>query len=266
MVQRERIMSKRMRTSWEGEAPAEPNVALLSGSAGASPSRSRRILKTIAFHRAILLAGVCAAGLTGCGDSESSSAPADQPTRNTNASNANATAKQVDLKHPVVRIETSHGAITVELDAVRAPGTVRNFLNYDSEGFYDNTIVHYVDPEKMILAGGYTLDRQAKPARAPIRNEAHNGLKNVRGTIAMTRDPSQIDNATSQFFINLADAPQRDHRGDSPDEYGYCVFGEVTDGLDIAERISQSPTTDLRGDLVKTPDPPVVIKSIRVVR
>jgi cyclophilin family peptidyl-prolyl cis-trans isomerase len=219
------------------------------------------------FHAAVLLAAVCAAGLAGCGnDSESSSAPADQATRTANASNSNAAAKEIDAKHPVLRIETSQGAITVELDAVRAPGTVRNFLNYASEGFYDNTIIHYVDPGKMILAGGYTVDRQPKPARLPIRNEAHNGLKNVRGTIAMTRDQSMIDSATSQFFINLADAPQRDHRGDLPDEYGYCVFGEVTEGLDIAERISQSPTTDLRGDLVKTPDPPVIIKSIRVVR
>ena len=95
----------------------------------------------------------------------------------------------------------------------------------------------------MIVAGGYTTDRRMKPARTSIRNEAHNGLKNARGTIAMTRDPAAIDSATSQFFINLADAPQRDHQGDSADKYGYCVFGQVTEGLDIADKISQSPTT-----------------------
>jgi cyclophilin family peptidyl-prolyl cis-trans isomerase len=156
--------------------------------------------------------------------------------------------------------------MAVRLDAVRAPGTVRNFLNYAGEGFYDNTIIHYVDPGEMILAGGYSAEHQAKPPRLPIRNEAHNGLKNTRGTIAMARDQSLIDNATSQFFINLADAPQRDHAGDTAEKYGYCVFGEVIEGLDIAERISQSPTTDLGGDLVKTPEPRVVIKSIRVVR
>jgi cyclophilin family peptidyl-prolyl cis-trans isomerase len=118
----------------------------------------------------------------------------------------------------------------------------------------------------MIVAGGYSADRKAKTAGTPIRNEAHNGLKNTRGTIAMARDPSQIDSATSQFFINLADAPQRDHTGDSPETYGYCVFGEVTEGLDVAEKIAQTPTTDQGSDLAQTPDPPVVIKAVRVIR
>jgi cyclophilin family peptidyl-prolyl cis-trans isomerase len=142
---------------------------------------------------------------------------------------------------------------------------VCNFLNYAAEGFYDNTIFHFVERDKMIVGGGYAADRQAKTARSPIRNEAHNGLKNLRGTLAMTRNPAIIDSATSQFFINLADAPQRDHQGDVPDEYGYCVFGEVTDGLDVADKISQSRTVDLGGDLMQTPDPPVVVTSIRVV-
>ena len=152
-------------------------------------------------------------------------------------------------------METNQGAITIRLNAVLAPVTVRNFLNYAGDGFYDNTLVHYVDPGKMILAGGYSADRQAKPPRLPIRNEAHNGLKNTRGTIAMTRDPGQIDSATSQFFINLADAPQRDHQGDTPEAYGYCVFGEVIEGLDVAEKISQSSTSNLGGDLIQTPEP-----------
>lgn len=82
----------------------------------------------------------------------------------------------------------------------------------------------------------------------------------------MARDESLIDGATTQFFLNLADAPQRDHTGDTPANYGYCVFGEVTEGLDVAEKISQSPTTNGGGDLAQTPDPPMVIKSIRVVR
>ena len=175
-------------------------------------------------------------------------------------------AKSVDLEKPVVQIDTSAGTITVRLDGIQSPGTVRNFLNYANDGFYENTLVHYVDPGKMIVAGGYSADRKPKPARTPIRNEAHNGVKNVRGTIAMARDASLIDSATSQFFINLADAPQRDHTGDTPANYGYCVFGEVTEGLDVAEKISQSPTTDQGGDLAQTPNPPVVIKSIRVVR
>jgi cyclophilin family peptidyl-prolyl cis-trans isomerase len=207
-------------------------------------------------------------GLAGCGAEpaaetlkENTTAASDAP-----VGKDGQTSPQFDHKHPVVRIETTQGPITVRLDAVRAPGTVRNFLNYANEGFFDNTLVHYVDPGKMILAGGYTADRQPKTPRTSIRNEAHNGLKNVRGTIAMTRDPDLIDSATSQFFINLSDAPQRDHQGDTADAYGYCVFGEVIEGLDIAERISESATTNLGGDLLQTPQPPVVITSVRVVR
>jgi cyclophilin family peptidyl-prolyl cis-trans isomerase len=175
-------------------------------------------------------------------------------------------AKNFDLVKPVIRIDTTLGEITVRLDGIQAPGTVRNFLNYVNDGFYENTLVHYVDPGKMIIAGGYSTDYKPKPASTPIRNEAHNGLKNVRGSIAMARDPSLIDSATSQFFINLADAPQRDHTGDTAGNYGYCVFGEVTEGLAVAEQISQCPATDKGGDLVKTPSPPVVIKSIQLVR
>ncbi len=174
--------------------------------------------------------------------------------------------KKIDAEHPEVLLDTNLGKITIRLDAVKAPGTARNFLYYVGEGFYDNTLVHYVDPGKMVLAGGYAADHKPKQGRGPIRNEAHNGLKNFRGTVAMTRDPSLIDSATSQFFINLADAPQRDHQGDTADQYGYCVFGEVIEGLEAAEKISQAPTTDLGGDLVKTPEPTIVITSARIIK
>jgi peptidyl-prolyl cis-trans isomerase A (cyclophilin A) len=199
------------------------------------------------------------------------SSPKSKPTASDDSINAIAStdttpARNIDLKKPEVQIDTTVGPITVRLDAVRAPGTVQNFLNYVNDGFYTNTIVHYVDPGKMIVAGGYSADRKPKPARTPIRNEAHNGLKNVRGTIAMARNPTLIDSATSQFFINLADAPQRDHQGNTAANYGYCVFGVVTEGLNIADRISKSSTTNLGGDLLQTPNPPVVINSIRVVR
>src|SRR5439155_1671135 len=127
-----------------------------------------------------------------------------------NAESGPRAPRTYDLKKPVVEIDTSMGKITVTLDGLLARGTVRNFLDYANGGFYDNTLVHYVDPGKMILAGGYTADHKLKPTGISIRNEAHNGLKNVRGTIAMARDASAIDSATSQFFINLVDAPQRD--------------------------------------------------------
>jgi cyclophilin family peptidyl-prolyl cis-trans isomerase len=206
-------------------------------------------------------------GLAGC--NRSSSKPAESGSEQLGTAVAATTrpaAKTVDLEKPVVEIDTSAGSITVRLDGIRAPGTVRNFLNYVNDGFYENTLVHYVDAGKMLVAGRYSADRKPKPAHTPIRNEAHNGVKNVRGTIAMARDASLIDSATTQFFVNLTDAPQRDHTGDTPDEYGYCVFGEVTAGLDVAEKISQSPVADQGGDLTRTPNPPVVIRAIKVIR
>jgi cyclophilin family peptidyl-prolyl cis-trans isomerase len=143
---------------------------------------------------------------------------------------------------------------------------VRNFLNYANDGFYQNTLIHYAAADKMIIGGGYAANGEAKTVLTTVRNEAHNGLKNVCGTIAMARDASAgIDSASSQFFINLVDAPSLDHRGDTPDEYGYCVFGEVVDGLAVAEQISRSPTRDQGGDLLQMPDPPVLVKSIQVV-
>jgi cyclophilin family peptidyl-prolyl cis-trans isomerase len=228
------------------------------------------------YHRIPTRSSVAAAwlttlltiGLAGCGDDSPNTVSTSSESGQTEPRGRGdiAAPTQIDRKHPVVRIDTSQGAITVRLDAVNAPGTVRNFLNYANDGFYDNTLVHYVDPGKMILAGGYAAERQPKRPRTAIRNEAHNGLKNVRGTIAMTRDPMFIDSATSQFFINLTDAPHRDHQGDTADKYGYCVFGEVIEGLDVAERISQSATTELGGDLVRTPNPPIIISSMRVIR
>jgi cyclophilin family peptidyl-prolyl cis-trans isomerase len=199
----------------------------------------------------------------GCRNESQKVAPTPAPA----ASSAPAAkAVPTDPAHPVVRIETNLGTIAIQLDAEHAPGTVNNFINYVTDGFYTNTIFHYVDPGNMILGGGYTADHQLKPVSTAIRNEAHNGLKNVRGAVAMARDAAAIDSATSQFFINLADAPQRDHRGEGPEEYGYCVFGNVIEGLDVADRISRSPTHDFGGDLVQSPQPPVVIQSIRVAK
>jgi cyclophilin family peptidyl-prolyl cis-trans isomerase len=215
--------------------------------------------------RSIALIVVTLCGFAGCDRAATSTESVGETATTEIGSTATKREGRKAHIHPVVVIDTSEGSIRVRLDAEQAPGTVRNFLNYANDGFYDNTLVHFVDAGKMIVAGGYSSDRTLKPARQTIRNEAHNGLKNVRSTIAMARDASRIDSASSQFFINLVDAPQRDYRGDSAADYGYCVFGEVTEGLDIAERISQAKTTDLGGDLVQLPEPTVVIKSIRVV-
>jgi cyclophilin family peptidyl-prolyl cis-trans isomerase len=197
--------------------------------------------------------------LAGCG-----SEAGDSPTVKETTSGA--TLKDLDPLHPVVEIDTSLGKIRVKLDAEKAPVTVRSFLNYTDAGFYANTLIHYVAADQMILGGGYGVDGQPKLAGATVRNEAHNGLKNVRGTIAMARDRSTgIDNATSQFFINLVDSPSFDHRGEEVEEYGYCVFGEVTDGLDVAEAISRASTRDQGGDLTQTPAESVIVRSIEVV-
>ena len=232
--------------------------------ADASMKRFRIYPRLILILFVPAIAGI--AVTAGCGG-DATKAPAaasgDTPMDNTTSRSA---AKRIDLEKPVVVVETSLGPITLQLDGVRAPGTVRNFLDYANDRFYDNTLVHFVDPGKMIVAGGYSADGVAKAGRTAIRSEAHNGLKNTRATVAMTRDPASIDSATSQFFINLTDAPQRDHTGDTADQYGYCVFGEVKQGLDIAEKISQAPTANRGNDLAQTPDPPVVIKSVRLVR
>ncbi len=199
--------------------------------------------------------------IAGCGSDAADKAGDSETPSETTSNN-----KNIDPLHPVVEIETNLGKIRVRLDAENARGTVRNFLNYIDNGFYAGTLFHYVDADKMIVAGGYSVDGRPKLATASVRNEAHNGLTNVRGTIAMARDMAAgIDSATSQFFINLADSPNFDHRGDGPDEYGYCVFGEVIDGLDVAEKISRVPTSDQGGDLTQTPTPPVIIKAIKVV-
>ena len=144
-------------------------------------------------------------------------------------------------------IETGLGNITVQLDAEKAPETVNNFLSYVKGGHYEQTIVHQVYPGQGFLAGGYDTKFVEKKARTPIRNEADNGLKNRRGTIAMVRCPDVIDSATCQFFINVADNPTLDHRDrHSPAGYGYCVFGTVADGLDVVDKIGSAKVHDTR--------------------
>ena len=134
-------------------------------------------------------------------------------------------------------IETSMGSITLELDEVKAPVTVKNFLDYAKAGHYDGTIFHRVIDGFMIQGGGFTKAMDQKPTKAPIKNEAANGLKNARGTIAMARTMI-VDSATSQFFINLVDNSFLDYRGPEPRMFGYAVFGKVTDGMDVVDKIA----------------------------
>jgi peptidyl-prolyl cis-trans isomerase B (cyclophilin B) len=168
------------------------------------------------------------------------------------------TATVEAAKNPKVVLETSMGDITLELYPDKAPATVKNFLTYVDEKFYDNTIFHRVISGFMIQGGGMTADMNEKSTHSPIKNEADNGLKNDLGTIAMARtnDPNS---ATAQFFINAKDNTFLNFKSKSLDGYGYCVFGKVTKGLDVVEAIEKTPTTT-KGFFQDVPAKQVVIK------
>lgn len=150
------------------------------------------------------------------------------------------------MENPMVLLETPEGEILIELYADKAPKTVENFLAYVDDKFYDGTLFHRVIKGFMIQTGGLTFSMAEKPTRDPIANEATNGLKNVTGTVAVARtaDPHS---GTSQFFINVADNPDLDHSGTEDENYGYCVFGEVVDGMDVAMKISKAKTKSYQG-------------------
>jgi cyclophilin family peptidyl-prolyl cis-trans isomerase len=145
------------------------------------------------------------------------------------------------VANPVVVMETSMGTITLELNREKAPITVENFLAYVGEGFFDGTIFHRVIENFMIQGGGFTPLMVQKDTKPPIKNEAGNGLSNTRGTIAMART-QVIDSATAQFFINAVDNVGLDHKDDTVSGFGYCVFGKVTDGMDVVDKIRKVKT------------------------
>ena len=155
-------------------------------------------------------------------------------------------------------IATNHGDIVIELLEQAAPLSCENFRQYVAEGFFENTIFHRVIPNFMIQGGGMTADMSRKETRPPIKNEAANGEKNLRGTVAMART-SDVDSATSQFFINLRDNAFLDHGGR---DFGYAVFARVTDGMDVVDRIAAVPTGNL-GMHQDVPAEPVTIIEIR---
>jgi peptidyl-prolyl cis-trans isomerase B (cyclophilin B) len=150
------------------------------------------------------------------------------------------------MENPMVLLETPEGEILIELYADKAPKTVENFLAYVDDKFYDGTLFHRVIKGFMIQTGGLTFSMAEKPAKAPIENEATNGLKNVTGTVAVARTMDPHSGA-SQFFINVADNPDLDHTGTDAENFGYCVFGEVVDGMDVAMKISKARTKSYQG-------------------
>lgn len=145
-----------------------------------------------------------------------------------------------------VRLQTNHGDIVVELNAQAAPLTVENFLKYVNDGFYDGTVFHRVIQDFMIQGGGVTAELNKKQTHAPIQNEADNGLRNERGTIAMART-SDPHSATSQFFINTVENVYLDHQAKTDKGWGYCVFGKVVEGMEVVEAIEKVPTTTKQG-------------------
>jgi cyclophilin family peptidyl-prolyl cis-trans isomerase len=152
---------------------------------------------------------------------------------------------------PTVVLETTMGNITIALDKAKAPVSVDNFLKYVREGHYDGTVFHRVIPGFMVQGGGFDPDMKQRPTHPPIKNEASNGLSNARGTLAMARtnDPNS---ATSQFFINVVDNPRLDYGMSGA---GYAVFGKVVEGMDVVDKIAQTPTGTKNGmgDVPKTP-------------
>jgi peptidyl-prolyl cis-trans isomerase B (cyclophilin B) len=163
----------------------------------------------------------------------------------------------------MVRLHTTLGTITIELDEAGAPATVANFLEYVTSGHYDNTVFHRVIDGFMIQGGGFEPGMRQKPTRAPIRNEADNGLRNERYSIAMART-SDPHSASAQFFINVADNSFLDHTSPTPKGWGYCVFGRVVEGSDVVDAI-RKVKTGTRGAHQDVPLSDVVIERAEVV-
>ena len=163
-----------------------------------------------------------------------------------------------------VLMKTNYGDIIIELDDVHAPASTVNFLQYVDAGFYNGTIYHRVIPGFMIQGGGFTKNLDRKITRQPISNEAANGLKNLRGTIAMART-GRVDSATSQFFINLVDNSFLDHKTKTPRGYGYAVFGKVTQGMDVVDKIAKVNTRQIKG-MSDVPIQAVIIESVERIK
>jgi peptidyl-prolyl cis-trans isomerase B (cyclophilin B) len=163
---------------------------------------------------------------------------------------------------PVVDVTTNHGSFSIELDTVKAPASAANFLAYVDASHYDGTIFHRIIPTFMVQGGGYDQMYEKKPVRGPIQNEADNGLRNKRGTVAMARtgDPHS---ATAQWFVNVVDNAFLDHKAKDGPGWGYAVFGRVIEGMDVVDKIKNVPT-GANGPFTKdAPDELVVIQRVR---
>jgi peptidyl-prolyl cis-trans isomerase B (cyclophilin B) len=163
----------------------------------------------------------------------------------------------------MIRLHTNHGVIGIELDADKAPKTVANFVSYVKSGHYDNTVFHRVINGFMIQGGGFEPGMRQKPTQAPIENEAKNGLKNTKYTLAMART-SDPNSATAQFFINVADNDFLNHSAPTPQGWGYCVFGKVVEGTDVVDKIKNVRTVRY-GMHQDVPEQEVIIQRAEIV-
>jgi cyclophilin family peptidyl-prolyl cis-trans isomerase len=211
-------------------------------------NNSRRIVLASFFAAALPLAA-CA------------QAPADKAAAPAPASASSCTQKgNAPMK---VKLTTSMGAIVIQLDKEKAPISVDNFVKYVEAGAYNGTIFHRVIDGFMVQGGGFTKDMQQKPTQAPIKNEANNGLKNDNYTVAMARTGVR-DSATSQFFINVKDNAFLNYSGESPQGWGYAVFGKVVEGQDVVDKIKKVPTGN-KGMYQNVPNEPVVIEKAECI-
>lgn len=167
-------------------------------------------------------------------------------------------------ENPWIELQTSKGNIIIELFADKAPITVENFLTYINEGFYDGTIIHRAVYDWVIQGGGYDRFYQSKETREPVKSESDNGLKNIRGTVAMARH-SEPNSADSQFFINLDNNESLDYVDNTDKGRGYCVFGQVIKGLEVADEISQMEKEDIEHIGINVPIGPIVIEKAIVL-
>jgi cyclophilin family peptidyl-prolyl cis-trans isomerase len=216
-------------------------------------------------HTTTILAAAGLLWLAGCSDDTGQSTrdgggAADQAPGQDHSSSQDAAAPDTGGAPPKVLLKTSMGDITLELDGTRAPISVKNFLAYVDAKAYDGTIFHRVIPTFMIQGGGYDTAFTKKPTSAAIKNEADNGLSNLRGTVAMART-SVVDSATNQFFINVVDNLFLDHKDKTASGYGYAVFGEVVAGIDVVDKIKAVPTGPKGPFSSDCPQTDVVIQS-----
>ncbi len=230
-------------------------------------------MRSLASRVATCLAGAAVLAIAGCGSGgdgakatgDGSTASINGPT-NAASSDGKSEKPSRDPLHPVVQFDTSLGKFSVELDADKAGLTVNNFLELVEKKFYDQTIIHQVAKGDIVLGGGFTADMKEKPAgNVPVRNEADKALKNVRGTIAKARGPSEIDSASPEFFFNLADNPRLDFQGRTPEKYGYCAFGRVISGMEVLDQIGEVAVED-GPDFPMKPVKTVLINSVKRIR